>query len=204
MDKLIVFLFFILLTSGYSACSTVQEPLRTDYASGMFEAFVTQSYGKSTIAFYQFDVAREKAKKAGENPLKIIAIEGLFAWYRTYASSLRLYHQPPTGNDQIIGEYRPLSTNYLLGIGAYESEWGKTPEQARLMREFMLGVGEVISGVFCITVSSGIFGGIGYTAAFDGSRRIYSSLNSFWALHQTELQALQEWEKNSLTPAVSK
>lgn len=43
MGKVIVFLFFILLTSGYSACSTVPESTRTDYASGMFEAFVTQS-----------------------------------------------------------------------------------------------------------------------------------------------------------------
>jgi hypothetical protein len=203
MNKLIVFLFFILLTSGYSACSTVPESTRSEYASAMFEAFVTQSYGKSTIAFYQFDVAREKAKKAGENPLKIIAIEGLFAWYRTYASSLRLYHQSPTGTDRIIGEYRPFSINPRLAIGAYESEWGKTPEQARLMREFMLGVGEVISGVFCVTVSSGVFAGIGYTAAFDGSRRIYSSLNSLWALHQTELLALQNWEKTALKPAVN-
>ena len=70
MDKLGVFLFFILLTSRYSAGSTVPESTRTDYASGMFEAFVTQSYGKSTIAFYQFDVAREKAKKAGDEDLK--------------------------------------------------------------------------------------------------------------------------------------
>lgn len=179
------------------------DSIRADYATGMFEAFVTQSYGKSTIASCQFDVAREKAKKARENPLKIIAIENLFAWYRTYASSLRLYHQIPTGNDRIIGEYRPFSTNRLLATSEYQSEWGKTPEQARLMREFMLGVGEVISGVFCITVSSGIFGGIGVTAAFDGSRRIYSSLNSLWSLHQTELQALQHWEKTALKPAVN-
>lgn len=203
MNKWIVFLFFIFLTSGYSAYSTVSESIRTEYASGMFEAFVTQSYGKSTIAFYQFDVAREKAKKSGENPLKIIAIESLFAWYRTYASSLKLYHQFPTGNDRIHGEYRPFITNSFLAMRTYESEWGKTPEQARLMREFMLGVGEVISGVFFITVSSGAFGGIGVTAAFDGSRRIYSSLNSLWALHQTELLALQNWEQTKLKSAVN-
>ena len=127
MHKLIIFLFFIFLTSGYSACSIVPEPIRTDYASEMFQAFVTQSYGRSTIAFYQFDVAREKAKKAGENPLKIIAIENLFAWYRTYATSLKLYHQFPTGNDRIIGEYRPFSTNYLLAIGAYECSMSYIP-----------------------------------------------------------------------------
>jgi hypothetical protein len=202
MRKLIVFVLF--LASGYSECSKVSESIRAEYASGMFEAFVSQSYGKSTVASYQFDVARENAKKAGEDPLKIIAIERLFAWYRTYASSLHLYQKYPTGTDRIFGEYHPSSRNSLLALGAYESEWGKTPEQARLIREFMLGVGEVISGVFCITVSSGVFGGIGYTAAFDGSRRIYSSLNSLWALHQTELLALQNWEQTALKPAVNK
>lgn len=95
MRKAFVLLAILFLGSGYAACSTVAENIRADYASGMFEAFITQSYGKSTIAFYQFDVAREKAKKAGENPLKIIAIERLFAWYRMYATSLNLYNKRP-------------------------------------------------------------------------------------------------------------
>ncbi len=114
------------LESVSAACSTVPENVRADYASGMFEAFVTQSCGKSTIAFYQFDVAREKAKKAGENPLKIIAIERLFAWYRTYASSLNLYYKHPIGNDRIHGEYRPACLQAPLASIAYDFQWGTT------------------------------------------------------------------------------
>lgn len=73
MIKVFVLFAVLFLGSGYAACSTVAESLRAEYTSGMFEAFVTQSHGKSTVAFHQFDVAREKAKKAGENPLKLIA-----------------------------------------------------------------------------------------------------------------------------------
>ncbi len=202
MKKIFVLLAILFLGSGYAGCSTVAENIRADYASGMFEAFLTQSYGKSTVAFYQFDVAREKAKNAGENPLKIIAIERLFAWYRMYATSLNLHNKSPTGNDRIRGEYTPYSISKPLGT-AYESEWGNSPEQARLFREFMWGVGEVVAGVFCITVGNVVFGTIGFGAAVDGTNRIFSSLNSLWANHQTELRALQEWEKNSLKPAVS-
>lgn len=97
-------LLTILFLESALALSPVPEPLRSEYAGGMFEAFVTQSYGKSTLAFYQFDVARDKAKKVGESPLKIIAIETLFYWYRMYASSLNLYNKRPTGNDRIRGE----------------------------------------------------------------------------------------------------
>lgn len=202
MKKVFILLAMLFLGSGYAACSKVAEHIRADYAAGMFEAFVTQSYGKSTIAFYQFDVAREKAKKAGENPLKIIAIERLFTWYRTYATSLNLYNKRPTGTDRISGEYRPYSITQSLGSD-YTSEWGNNPEQARLVREFMCGVGEVVAGVFCITVGNVVFGTIGFTAAADGTSKIFSSLNSIWTNHQTELQALKAWEQTALKPAVS-
>lgn len=196
---LLVILFFV---SGHAGCSSVVESIRSEYASGMFDAFISQSYGKSTVAFYQFDVAREKAKKAKESPIKINAIENLFVWYRTYASSLGLYYKYPTGNDRIIGEYSQGLVYNSSPVSTYRSEWGNSPEQARLMREFIYGIGEVISGVFCVTVGSPVFGAIGVTAGFDGVHRIYSSLNSIWALHHEELLALQNWEENSFKPAV--
>ncbi len=186
---------------AFSICSSVEQSAKDKYASKMFEAFVTQSYGKSTLAFFQFDLAKEEAVKAGENPLKIAAIENLFRWYRNYASSLNLYYEPPTGYDRIIGEYRPH--NYVSNAPAkYQSEWGKSPEQARLVREFIFGVGEVVSAVFCTVVSSGAFAAISGGVGLDGVFRIFSSLNSIWTLHQTELYALQQWERNSLNPAI--
>ena len=201
------FLFFLLLSLSISVQArdfAVPQPTRDAYASGMFEAFITQSYGKSTIAFYQFDVAREKAKKAGENPLRLIAIERLFGWYRMYASSLGLYHKRPIGNDRINGEYRSAHAFTPHVRSPYESEWGKTSEQARLTRDFMFGVGEIIAGVFCATVSGGILGSFGATTlAFDGTSRIFNSLNSLWAMHQAELVALKEWENSALKPAIN-
>jgi hypothetical protein len=50
--------FFIILLFGielYAKCSAVPESVRNKYASAMFEAFITQSQGKSTVAFFQFD-----------------------------------------------------------------------------------------------------------------------------------------------------
>lgn len=202
MTKFYVLFLVLFLASGYAGCSKVPENLRAEYASGMFEAFVTQSYGKSTIAFYQFDVAREKAKKAGENPLKIIAMERLFAWYRTYASSLNLYHKRPTGNDRINGEYHPACTSPFFAMNGYNSEWGNNPEQARLIREFIFGVGEIVSGVFCVSVGGVLFSIGGASLLFDGGSRIFTSLNSLWANHQTELYALKEWERTALKPAL--
>lgn len=203
MTKIFALFAILFLGSGYATCSTVAESIRSEYTSGMFEAFITQSHGKSTIAFYQFDVAREKAKKAGENPLKLIAIERLFGWYRMYAFSLNLYHTRPAKTDRIIGEYRPAYAHSSLARGSYDSEWGNNPEQARLIREFMCGVGEVIAGVFCVNVGGVFFTTGGASLLFDGGSRIFTSLNTLWATHQTELQALKEWEKNSLKPAVN-
>jgi hypothetical protein len=64
----------------------------------------------------------------------------------------------------------------------------------------MFGVGEVISGIFCATVSSGwglpIAGGLIY----NGISRMYSSLNNIWAGHQAMI-SLKEWEQGPLKAA---
>lgn len=179
--------FFLLLligtTSLQSKCSEVIQQLRDTYSSNIYNAFILQSQGQSTLAFFQFDSARDQAKKAGESPLKLAAIEQLFIWYRRYGSALHLFYRNPTGTDQINGEYKPYHSNPRDYEG-YKSEWGKTPEQAAKIRDFMFGVGEVISGVFCATISN-IYG---TTLAFclwsDGFSRMYTSLNYLWAGHE--------------------
>lgn len=195
---------FIILLFGIdlcAKCSTVPESVRNKYASDMFEAFITQSQGKSTLAFFQFDVAREHAKKAGENILNLIAIEKLFVWYRMYGTSLRLFYKTPIGDNRINGEYRPYSQ--LPSYGNYQSEWGNNPEQARLIREFIAGVGEVISGVFCAAVTGPTpFGYFAGGVALDGGYRIFTSLNSLWAQHQAALIALKNWEQTALKPTL--
>ena len=81
-----------------------------------------------------------------------------------------------------------------------QSEWGKTPEQAAQMREFMLGVAEVISGVFCVTVSTGFGTPVASVIFGDGIFRMYSALNNIWAGHQAMI-ALKNWEQTSLKAA---
>jgi hypothetical protein len=195
---------FIILIVGLdlcAKCSVVPEPVRNKYATDMFQAFITQSQGKSTIAFFQFDVAREQAKKAGENVLNLIAIEKLFVWYRMYGNSMKLFYKKPIGDDRINGEYKSYSQLPLYG--KYQSEWGNDPEQARLIREFMCGVGEVISGVLCAVVTGPTpFGYFAGGVALDGGYRIFNSLNSLWAHHQAALIALKTWEQTALKPTL--
>lgn len=62
--------------------------------------------------------------------------------------------------------------------------------------------GEIITGVFCVSVGSPFVIAVGVASGFDGINRIYSSCNSLWTNHQAELYALQEWEQKSLKPAV--
>jgi len=197
--------FLITLLFGIelcAKCSSVPEPIRNKYASDMFTAFVTQSQGKSTVAFFQFDVAREQAKKAGENILNLIAIEKLFVWYRIYGTSLRLFYKNPTGTDYINGEYKSYSQKLSVSRNC-QLEWSNNPEQSRLIREFMFGVGEVISGVFCAAVTGPTpFGYFSGGVALDGGCRIFTSLNSLWAQHQAALIALKEWEQTSLKPTL--
>jgi hypothetical protein len=118
-----------------------------------------------------------------------------------YGTSLRLFYKNPTGDDRINGEYKSYSQ--LPSYGNYQSEWGNNPEQARLIREFMCGVGEVISGLFCAVVTGPTpFGYFAGGVVLDGGYRIFTSLNSLWAQHQAALIALKPWEETTLKPAI--
>ena len=186
-----VFLLIFSIAGFLLHAKSVDIPRETRdvYASSMYNAFVLQSQGKSTLAFYQFDTAREQAKKAGENPLKLAAIEQLFGWYRKYGSALNLFYTLPTGTDRIIGEYKPYSCHSMKfhSSPSYQSEWGKTPDQAAKMRDFMVGVAETISGVFLAAVHPGAGTAIAVGLWMDGFGRMYTSLNYLWAGHEALL-----------------
>lgn len=193
---------FCLLLGAFSLsakCSEVPATMKNSYASSMHNAFWLQAHGKSSLAGLQFKSAYEEAKKAGENMLRVIAVEQLFIWYRMYGSSLNLFLKNPTGDDRIQGEYRSAYPE-AMNNAPYQSEWGKTPEQAAQVRDFMFGVGEVISGIFCATVSPGWGTAIAGGVIYNGCTRMYSSLNNIWAGHQAML-ALKEWEQGSLKTA---
>lgn len=196
----ILVLFFGIPLMLPAKCSEVPHQIKEKYASDMHQAFWLQAHGKSTLAYFQFQSAYEEAKKAGENILRLIAVEQLFIWYRMYGSSLNLFLKKPTGTDQIHGEYRPSSLTASSNRIPFESEWGKTPEQAAQVREFMFGVGEIISGIFCAAVTSGWGSAIAYGVVAEGFSRIYSSLNNIWAGHQAMI-SLKQWEQGPLKTA---
>ncbi len=200
MVRIITVIYFLIGAFSLSAkCSAVPASVKNTYASNMHHAFWLQAHGQSSLAFFQFQSAYEEAKKAGENILSIIAVEQLFIWYRTYASSLNLYVTRPTGNERIQGEYRPTLRAFHRQP-SFKSEWGQTPEQAKQVRSFMFGVGEVISGIFCATVSSGWGAPIAGGLIYNGVCRMYSSLDDIWTAHQAMI-SLKEWEQGSLKMA---
>lgn len=170
----------------FSKTIDIPQQIRSAYSSNMYNAFVLQSQGKSNLAFIQFHSAREEAKKAGENPLKLIAVEQLFYWYRKYGSALNLFYQKPTGRDQIIDEFKSYAYHYKdnHSYSKYKSEWGKTPEQAAKTRNFMFGVAEFISGVFIVPVHPVLGPSIAVALWADGVNRMFTSLNDLWAEHE--------------------
>jgi hypothetical protein len=77
----------------------------------MHEAFVLQSLGKSTMAFYKFKEGYTQASKAGENPARLEAILSQFMWFRKYGSFTGLFAYEPVGNDVISDAYRGKCDN---------------------------------------------------------------------------------------------
>jgi len=200
MYNMIICLFLMAWSSCFAATTDIPEATRRSYAIKFHEAFIFQSAGLSTQAFFHFKDAYQEALKAGESPQKVAAIEELFRWYRGYGSSLHLFGREPTGNDRIVEPPRFYKSHGLqsplAAIPSYNSEWGKTPEQAGQVREFMFGVGQVISGVFCITVGGPVVSRVGWTLCVTGIGTMYRSMNQSWVDHQSALIELQTWEAN--------
>lgn len=198
----ILFFFFVTVFSLHAKSTDIPLQTRNNYASNMYNGFILQSQGKSNSAFFQFDSAREEAKKAGENPLKIAVAEQLFYWYRKYGTALNLFHKNPEGRERIIDEYKPRGY-HSRGNNPYEgykSEWGKTPEQAARVRDFMLSIGEIIAGIFFVTVPTP-YGAIVVTCLWsDGFTRMFNSLNYLWAEHEamTYLKNCEKTAENAM------
>lgn len=121
MLRILLFCSFFIAITLYARESNTPLQIRDSYSTSMYNAFVLQSQGKSNLAFIQFSSAIEDARKAGESPLKIIAIEQLFYWYRKYGTALNLFYKNPTGYDRIIDEYRPHLHQNRNPSGHYKS-----------------------------------------------------------------------------------
>jgi hypothetical protein len=196
VSRLFVIIFgLFFFNSLFAKCSEVPETIRNSYANNFYHAFQLQCQGKSSSAFTQFSSAYNQALEAGEDIQRLVLIERLFVWYRTYGNASRLFANQPTGHDKIIGEYKrpsyPIFPKAVIGAYSYQSEWGRTPEEAALMRDFMLGVGEIISGTFCVAVGSVPAATIGGSLLWDGGSRVLGVVNQLWAQNE---RAFLDWK----------
>jgi hypothetical protein len=198
MWKVCLMIFSLCFCQGISAIPP--ESVRRVYALKMHEAFIQQSVGLATQAFFTFKDGYQEALQSGESIHKVQTIEKLFYWYRHYGSSLGLMARPSQVTDEYRGGYSCVEQNARVfqctshQIPDYYSEWGKDPEQAKMIRDFMFGVGEVISGVLCISIGTIGVKAVGGQLVYDGCSRMWSAGNSAWAYHQEAILELQKWE----------
>lgn len=81
----------------------------------------------------------------------------------------------------------------LASIPDYQSEYGTTPEQAALVRDFIFGAGEIIAGVLAISIGrSGAAVVLGAPMIYSGVKTMWSSGNMLWAKHESALLELKK------------
>lgn len=200
MFKTISLLFILKICCIFAGTRDIPESVRKEYAEKFHEAFVTQCNGQSTRAFWIFKDAYQRALEAGEDAVKVQLMNSLFTWYREHGSPMHLFLIEPTGKEVIQPTRLPRMHIDLFG---YQSEYGRTPEQAAKIREFMYGVGSTISGIFFITVGGGILtpiGGVGVGLASHGFYLMFTSLNSAYADYERsklDLKIIESQMKNA-------
>jgi hypothetical protein len=213
--SLAVFIFIFLHSTCFSA--NISSSVRREYALKFHEAFLLQSIGQSSQAFYSLQSAFQQGTRVGESPQKLQAIADMFYWYRKYGAHLKLFAQNPVG-DQIIGDaytgnnckYHTMKKHhrstqqktpsnlpsspetYSLGDIPNYSGWAKNPKQASQIRNMMFGLGEIISAVFIFCASNPV---VGWTAlptiGYDGVTRMFEALNDLWTDHEVEMYELK-------------
>jgi len=102
----------------------------------------------------------------GESPSTLAPLEELFVWYRKYGYSCGVTEE----SANCIGEYR--SSNGYVRLSNLD------PHQKRVMRDFLCGVGFIISGVFCITVNAPLGSRFGVPMISTGGKYLYDSITS--------------------------
>jgi hypothetical protein len=186
MNKFVL-LFLLFASSVFTA--TKQE-----YGFQIYEAFRIQSEGFSTSAMYLFEKGIQSAIESKESQKNIKVLKDYFAWYRTYGYYLGIIKKDPNIIGQYLGNgnysnYFAKSFNSL----PYKYEYGKNPETDAQIREFILGVGEVVSGMFCCwLLPSPPAKRVGAGLVVDGLNRVWDSGN--FLLKQKDI-AVIEFEK---------
>lgn len=176
-------LTFLFLSFGLFARPTEQDRIR--YSEGIQKAFELQFAGKTRMAFYAFRDVYQTALKNGECPAKLAAIEELFVWYRKYGFDTGLLKEP--ANCQ--GEWRSDASMNNHSVF--------TPRQEKIMRDFLYGVGCMVSGIFCVTVNTPISGKFGASLVLSGGKCMYDAISAMIEDHELRFERIASLDKIS-------
>lgn len=206
-----LFCFCLCFLQVIDASQRVIQTTRQNYSQRFYNAFLIQSIGETRMAYHVFKGAFQDAQKAGESPSKLDVMNQLFIWYRKYGWSYGVMAHPSNCTD----EFRRLEWEedddeeedefYLVSTKEtqcssqnYQSEWGKTPQQAKYIRNFMFGVAEITAAIFAVQIATPMGYVIATTAGFDGIGRIFDSLNEAWADYEEGRLRLKSIEKGGV------
>jgi len=190
MINLAILIMSLLLGSTvHCACSGhVSEHTRMNYSSEIQTAFALQADGLSTTAMASFEQGCMNAINAGESPNKIEAIRKLFVWYRTYGYYLRIIKKDP----KIFGQYTGSGNYSSLYTPRVSLNYGTDPERDGKAREFILGVSEILTGMFCIWVAPPPYKAIGPWIIYSGFDRAFNAANAAWVQKDISILELQK------------
>jgi len=139
----------------------------------MNEAFHWQAAGQSTRAFAVFDQGYQKAQQSGESPANLSIVLRLFSWYRKYGQYLGVMSSYAHDYDKIHVEYQVRNSFSSITPSPLPS-----PVLEARRREFLLGFGEIISGVLgVLMIPNPAAKRVAFTVALDGGKR-------FWKIYQ--------------------
>jgi len=190
------YLFYILLVPVMVFASPPEEMRRT-YAEKFCKAFDLQFNGHTTLAYYAFKDAFQLALKSGESAAKLQFLESTFRWYRMYGYNCGVLPESSRCTDEYVSDAgAPRVTRYGTNFD---------PKQERFMRDFLFGVGELISGVLCISIGTPLSIRFGPTLIVSGSKHMWDAVNGMMEDSRERtirLNELKQFEK--IAEAVSK
>ncbi len=184
LSKLIIAVFCCVLSVvPLAAHSGPSELERRRYAEGIQNAFDLQSKGMTRQAFYVFKDTYQAALKKGVPQKTLAPLEELFIWYRKYGYDSGVLAEPSVCQD----EFHSSKENPFL----HELD----EHQMKMVRDFLYGVGSIVSGVLCITVGSPIAGKFGTSLVVGGAKCMFDAVNCMIEDHEKRMKRISELDK---------
>ncbi len=198
--KLLIIATF-LFCSSLTANANVPLTARENYSRRLHNAFMIQSIGETRVAYRAFKAAYQDALAAGESLSKLRVINDLFVWYRTYGWSCGIMMEPARCSGEHGGDwnrnyqYDNLSKNLCFGENInYQAEWNADPRRAKHVRNYIIGVAEILSFIFLANVPVPGGGLVSALLLSDGFNRIVNSLHDAYSERQQLIYELKKIE----------